>query len=105
MLLLDSTECILRISTNKRVFNNPLSVEKASTRIQSWLEQPCTRIVNPTNNHWNLFQQMLIEANITGGLITDAHLAVLAMEHGCALYSTDSDFALFPKLKWINPLK
>ncbi len=105
MLLLDSTECILRISTNKRVFNNPLSVEKASTRIQSWLEQPCTRIVNPTNNHWNLFQQMLVEANITGGFITDAHLAVLAMEHGCTLYSADSDFALFPKLKWINPLK
>jgi len=48
---------------------------------------------------------MLIEANITGGLITDAHLAVLAMEHGCTLYSADSDFALFPKLKWINPLK
>ena len=35
-------------------------------------------------------------------MVTDAHLAALAIEHVCGLASTDSDFARFPKLKWIN---
>jgi predicted nucleic acid-binding protein len=34
----------------------------------------------------------------------DAHLAALAIEHGLQIYSTDSDFARFPSLRWINPL-
>jgi predicted nucleic acid-binding protein len=28
----------------------------------------------------------------------------LAMEHGLMLCSTDSDFARFPALRWLNPL-
>jgi predicted nucleic acid-binding protein len=47
---------------------------------------------------------MLIDGQAVANLVTDAHLAALAIEHGCALASTDSDFARFPKLKWINPL-
>ncbi len=39
-----------------------------------------------------------------GNLVTDAHLAALAIENGCSLASTDADFARFPKLKWFNPL-
>lgn len=36
-------------------------------------------------------------------LTTDAHLAVLAMERGYVLYSTGTDFARFPALRWVNP--
>ena len=39
-----------------------------------------------------------------GNLITDAHLAALAIEHGLTLCSTDGDFARFPRLQWRNPL-
>ncbi len=38
-------------------------------------------------------------------IFIDAHLAALAIEYGCELQSTDSDFARFSKLKWRNPLK
>jgi len=38
-------------------------------------------------------------------LSTYAHLAVLAMERGYVLYSTDADFARFPGLRWVNPCK
>jgi predicted nucleic acid-binding protein len=40
----------------------------------------------------------------SGNLVPDAHLAALALEHGCELHSTDSDFSRFPRLKWRNPL-
>ena len=94
----------IRIGTNPRVFEHPLSLEQAVARVQSWLEQPCTRVVRPTDRHWTVFQQMLSDGQAVANLVTDAHLAALAIEHGCELASTDSDFARFSKLKWINPL-
>ena len=94
----------IRIGTNPRVFEHPLSLKQALARVQSWLDQPCTRVVRPTERHWTVFQQMLTDGQAIANLVTDAHLAALAIEHGCELASTDSDFARFPKLKWNNPL-
>jgi toxin-antitoxin system PIN domain toxin len=94
----------IRIGTNPRVFDHPLSLEQALTRVQSWLDQPCTRVVRPTEQHWAIFQKMLTDGQAVANLVTDAHLAALAVEHGCELASTDSDFARFPKLKWSNPI-
>jgi hypothetical protein len=94
----------IRIGTNPRVFEYPLSLEQALARVQSWLDQPCTRIVRPTERHWTVFKQLLTEGQAVANLVTDAHLAALAIEHGCELVSTDSDFARFPKLKWRNPI-
>ncbi len=94
----------IRIGTNPRVFDHPLSLEQAVSRVQTWLDQPCTRVVRPTERHWTIFQQMLADGQAVANLVTDAHLAALAIEHGCELASTDSDFSRFPKLKWSNPL-
>ena len=94
----------IRIGTNPRVFEHPLSLEQALARVQSWLDQPCTRLVRPTERHWTVFKQVLTDGQAIANLVTDAHLAALAIEHGCELASTDSDFARFPKLKWRNPL-
>jgi predicted nucleic acid-binding protein len=38
-----------------------------------------------------------------GNLTTDVHLAVLAMERGYVLYSTDTDFSRVSGLRWVNP--
>jgi len=94
----------IRIGTNARIFEHPLSLEQALARVQSWLDQPCTRVVRPTERHWTVFEQVLTDGQAVANLVTDAHLAALAIEHGCELASTDSDFARFPKLKWRNPL-
>jgi hypothetical protein len=94
----------VRIATNKRVFESPLSLEQAVARVQSWLDQPCTRVIRPTERHWIVFQQVLTDGQAVANLVTGAHLAALAIEHGCELASTDFDFARFPKLKWKNPL-
>lgn len=94
----------IRIGTNPRVFENPLSLEQALASVQSWLDQPCTRIIRPTERHWIVFQQVLTDGQAVANLVSDAHLAALAIEHGCELASTDSDFARYAKLKWKNPL-
>jgi uncharacterized protein len=95
----------IRIGTNPRVFERPLSLDEALSRVQSWLDQPCTRIVHPTDRHWIVFQKLLVEGQAVANLVTDAHLAALACEHGCELISTDTDFSRFPGVKWRNPLR
>lgn len=95
----------IRIGTNPRVFERPLTLNQAIARVQSWLDQPCTRLIYPTERHWTVLQPLLIEGQALGNLVSDAHLAALAVQHGCELMSTDGDFARFPKVKWTNPLK
>jgi len=95
---------VVRIATNPRVFEHPLSLDQALSRVQSWLDQPCTRVVHATDRHWVVFRQMLEGGQAVANLVTDAHLAALASEHGCVLMSTDADFSRFPGLTWKNPL-
>ena len=63
------------------------------------------RIVQPTQRHWHVFRDMLTAGKATANLVSDAHLAALAIEHGCELNSADADFSRFPKLAWKNPLQ
>jgi uncharacterized protein len=95
----------IRIGTNPRVFNNPLSTSEALDRVSSWINQPCARIIHPTTKHWEIFTDMLISGQASANLVSDAHLAALAIEHNCTLYSTDKDFRKFPKIKYKNPLE
>jgi len=95
----------IRIATNRQIFERPLTLQEAISRVQSWLEQPCVRIAQPTQQHWQIFRDMLTSGEAVANLVADAHLAALAMEYGCQLNSTDRDFARFPKLAWKNPLK
>ena len=94
----------LRIATNARLHRRPLSLKEAIDRVESWLEQPCTRVIGGTEEHWRFFRRLLQAGKATGNLVSDAHLAALAIEHNCILCSTDSDFARFPGLKWKNPI-
>lgn len=94
----------IRIATNARLHRRPLTLAEANASVQSWLDQPCVRLLTPTEKHWELFQQMLVAGKAVGNLVTDAHLAALALEHDCVLNSTDNDFARFQGLKWTNPL-
>jgi toxin-antitoxin system PIN domain toxin len=95
----------IRIGTNSRLHSRAMTLEEAIDRIQNWLDQPCVKLVHPTEQHWTIFQQMLRSGAATGNLVTDAHLAALAIEHNCVLQSTDRDFARFRGLKWKNPIE
>jgi len=95
----------LRIGTNPRIFAKPLTIMQAAERVNEWFDQPCVRLVTPTAGHWELFRRLLEEGQATANLVSDAHIAALAIEHGCTLHSTDSDFARFRGLRWTNPLR
>lgn len=93
-----------RITTNPRIVPRALTIEEAGGYISSWLEQPCLLVLEPLEGHWRRVEELLRLAGTAANLTTDAHLAALAMEHGCEVCSTDVDFARFPGVRWSNPL-
>lgn len=44
---------------------------------------------------------LLTSGDLRGNLVTDAHLAALAIEYGIGICSFDSDFARFEGLHWL----
>jgi len=95
----------IRISTNSRVYERPLDLDQAMSRVQSWLDQPCVTVINPTERHAAVLRELLSPLGAAGNLTTDAHLAALAIEHGALLCSCDTDFARFQGLRWEDPLR
>lgn len=94
----------LRLSTSPRVLPNPLRPEQALEVVDGWLAQPPVLAVDPGPEHWRILRTLIDEAGTAGNLTTDAHLAAIAIENGAELCSTDTDFARFPRLRWINPV-
>lgn len=94
----------LRLGTNPRVFERPLSAERAFDVVEGWLTHPCATIVHPGERHLTLVRQLLRPLGTAGNLVADAHLAALAIEHGAELDSCDGDFSRFSGLRWVNPL-
>lgn len=94
----------LRITTNPRAVFRPLPLGKALEFVDSWLTNPCVRLLEPTRGHWSALRKFLAIRGSGGNATTDAYLAALAVEHDCELVSCDADFARFPGLRWRNPL-
>ena len=94
----------LRISTNPRVFERPLSMAEAETLVSSWLAQPAAGVIEPGERHWEILQGLTRSGQPAGPLVMDAALAAIAIEHGATLCTTDRDFARFPGLMCMNPL-
>lgn len=95
----------LRISTNPRAAEHPLSPEQAWSHVDDWLATEVAWIPLPTERHTDVFRSLVLTHQLRGNLIADAHLAALALEHGLAIASADSDFARFPEVRWENPLQ
>lgn len=92
----------LRIVTNGKIFDPPTPMDTATAFCRRLVEWPGAVLLTPSQRHWDLFIDLC--ADIEGPLVSDAYLAALAIEHGCELITTDSDFARFKGLRWRHPL-
>ena len=94
----------LRISTNPRSQRRAIPMDTALEYVQDWLEWETVWVPEPTANHFALVNELLRVAP-RSKLVTDAHLAALAISHGLTLCSNDVDFRLFKGLRLLNPLE
>ena len=99
-----TTLAFLRLTTNPRIYDTPLKPEQALDLVESWTAQHHVVPVDPTPQHLPLVRTLLEATGTAGNLVTDAHLAALAIEHGATLHSADAGFGRFPGVRWRNPL-
>ena len=100
-----SLGAFLRIATHPRVTARPLTADRAQRYVDSWLVAPASWMPQATERTARVYGQLARAHEVTGNLVPDAQLAALAVELGVAVVSADSDFARFPEVTWINPLR
>jgi toxin-antitoxin system PIN domain toxin len=95
----------IRLSTNRRVFSQPLTVEEAFAYLQNWLAFPSVELVDAELEDLLIAEQLLTAAGTGGNLVSDAQIAAAAVRLKAIVHSADADFDRFPNLKWLNPLE
>lgn len=93
----------LRLSTKVGLFPDPLPVRHAVDQVRAWVSQPPSVIVEPTPRHLDLVAGLVVGTGTGGNLVSDAHLAALALEHDATVITYDADFGRFAGVRWHPP--
>lgn len=99
-----SLGAFVRIGTHPRAVERPLSPDEAWAQVEAWLDAEPAWIPQQTSRHRQVLAGLIRNYQLRGNLIPDAELAALAIEHGLAVCSADTDFARFREVRWVNPL-
>ena len=94
----------VRIITSRAVMARPMEANTALRHVRTWLEQPSIRVVQPGPRHLDILGGFSEAGAIASAVVTDAHIAALAVENQAEVHSNDTDFGRFPGLRWTNPL-
>lgn len=94
----------VRLMTHPSAMTKPMRPERALDAVVAWHERSHVQALEPGPRHLAILRALLTDLGVAGNLTTDAHLAALAIEHGCQLHSNDADFGRFSGLRWVNPL-
>ena len=93
----------LRIGTHPRVLAAPMTADEAQRYVDTWLDLDTVWVPPATEHTARVYADLARRHHVTGNLVPDAQLAALAIEHGVALVSGDTDFARFDELRLLNP--
>jgi toxin-antitoxin system PIN domain toxin len=96
---------LVRITTNPRVFKRPSTLEEVFAFVEQLVQRPTARIVGPGPGYLTIFERLCRVSGAAGKLAADAQHAAVAIENGCTMVTTDSDYDRFPGLRWQHPLR
>ena len=88
-----SNLAFLRVTAHPNVFSNPLRPELAMESVEAWLAQPFVDAIGLGNGHWSVLRNQLRMTGTFGNLISDAHVAALAIGHCVTVYSAHPNSA------------
>ena len=95
----------IRIATRTVGDFSPLKMSDALDQVEVWIALPNVFVPQPAQDHLNRVASLIRQANGNYELVSDAHLAALAIEHGAAMCTHDSDFLRFTGLTILDPLQ
>lgn len=93
----------VRLSTRSGIFPRPLTVSGAFDRVDAWLSAGSAVLLDPGPDHSAVMRRLLDPLGAGGNLLSDAHLAALAIEHRCTVVTFDRDFARFDGVQSEEP--
>ena len=93
----------VRLSTRTGLLPSALTIDRAFEYVDIIVTQPASVLIGPTDRHPMLLRDLLKRVGTAGNLVSDAHLAALAIEHGAQIVSCDRDFERFPGITRIDP--
>ena len=94
----------VRLATTPAVVSLPMPGSQAVALVQDWFKQPHFIQLDSGPNHFTHMAQCLDAVGKAGKLVTDAHLAALALDYDGEIHTADQDFRLFLNVRWRNPL-
>ncbi len=95
----------VRIATNPRVYEQPMTLAAADGHVRSWLRRSVVRVLPTPPTHLDDVMELLVAAGSSGGnLVTDAQIATLARAHHGVVHTADHDFRRFPGVRTHYPL-
>lgn len=94
----------IRISTNPRAYENPLSIDEATNIAREWMRADCVRFLEFTAEDSEGAMRLLQQAGSGGNLTTDAQIAATAQRLHASVHTADTDFARLA-VDWRNPLE
>ncbi len=94
----------VRLMTHPRVLARPARPAEAVDHVREWFRFPHIIPINPGADHLGCLRRNLDAAGVGANLVTDAHIAALAMEYQAQVHTNDADFRRFPGLRCRNPL-
>ena len=72
-------------------------------QVAEWLGAPGAQLLSPTARHGDVSAGLMPRVGTGGNLVSDAHVAALAVEHRVTVVSYDSDFGRFHGVRWQTP--
>ena len=95
----------VRLMTHPSVLVRPAARHaRRSTTCANGSGFPTSRRSTRVPSIMALLRRNLAVAGVGANLVTDSHIAAVAIEYQAEIHSNDTDFSRFPGLRWRNPL-
>ncbi|HMR13960.1 MAG TPA: PIN domain-containing protein [Arachnia sp.] len=95
----------VRLATGRRVLVTPMTTPEATATVESWFGQPNLRLLPDSPRSVRETLRLLDAVGAAGNLTTDAQIAAHALEQDAVVATNDADFARFPGVRTVNPLR
>jgi toxin-antitoxin system PIN domain toxin len=91
---------VIRVLTLPRPWKRRMSTAEALAFCDALRSSPRCLVLQPSERHWALFEDLCLHGGVQANLVNDAYLAAFALDRDAEWVTADGDFGKFPGLKW-----
>ena len=91
---------VVRVLTLPRPWKRRFSAGEALDFCVALRSSPRCLVLQPTERHWTLFEDLCRKVPAEANLVNDAYLAAFALDRDAEWVTADGDFGRFPGLTW-----